>query len=345
MTPARERRRSRLTTAIGLAIVIAFLIWYIATGTSYYLFILNSVLLAVIGAASLNLLQGTVGQVSIGNVAFLVVGAFSSVWALRLGIPYPLDLVVALVAGALIGAVVGLPAIRIRGFYLAFATLAAHFIFVQLAQTYQSHAVGATGFIVPLRFASHSLVDQQRLWALVLAGIGAIVLLIIYFLTTFRLGRTWRVIRDHEIIAASLGIRVTRYKLVAFMVSSAFIALEGGLTAHLSGYVTSDAFTLSIAVSYVAMVLIGGHDSLLGSVVGATIVISLPYLTANVMGQLAINDQYSAQIAQILYGSLVVVFVVYSSGGVADWLRKGYAFVTSSRVATRGKLAPSSATE
>jgi branched-chain amino acid transport system permease protein len=341
MTAARERRRSRVTTAIGLAIVIAFLIWYIATGTSYYLFILNSVLLAVIGAASLNLLQGTVGQVSIGNVAFLVVGAFSSVWALRLGIPYPLDLVVALVAGALI-----------RGFYLAFATLAAHFIFVQLAQTYQSHAVGAMGFIVPLRFANHSLVDQQRLWALVLAGTAAVVLLIIYFLTTFRLGRTWRVIRDHEIIAASLGIRVARYKLVAFMVSSAFIALEGGLTAHLSGYVTSDAFTLSIAVSYVAMVLIGGHDSLLGSVVGATIVISLPYLTANVMGQLAINDQYSAQIAQILYGSLVVVFVVYSSGGVADWLRKGYAFVTGSRVATRGKLvkpevapAPSAATE
>jgi branched-chain amino acid transport system permease protein len=247
---------------------------------------------------------------------------------MQAGVAFPWDLIIATVAGAVVGAVVGLPALRIRGFYLAFATLAAHFILIQLAQTYQSKRVGSGGFIVPLQFVNLSLVDQQRAWALVLACVAAVVLVIIGLLTRAGLGRTWRVIRDHEIIAGSLGIRVPQYKLGAFMVSSAFIALQGGLTAHLSGYVTSDAFTLSLAVSYVAMVLIGGSDSLLGSVVGAVIVISLPYLTSNVMDRLSVSGQYSAQVAEILYGALVVVFVIYSSSGIAGWLRAAYGWVT-----------------
>jgi branched-chain amino acid transport system permease protein len=245
---------------------------------------------------------------------------------MRAGIGYPLDVIVAIVVGALLGGVVGLPALRIRGFYLVFATLAAQYIFVQIAQQYQTWKAGSAGFVVPLQFASQSLTQQQRSWALVLSGAVIVTLVIVRWLTTFRLGRAWRLIRDHEAIAPSLGIPVARYKLAAFMVSSALIAAEGALTAHLSGYVSSDSFTLALAISYLAMVMIGGQDSLLGSVIGAVVVISLPYLTQNVMGGL--SSQYSAQFSEILYGALIVVFIVFSPGGIVSWFNKGFALIT-----------------
>jgi branched-chain amino acid transport system permease protein len=333
---ARFSRRRMLAAVGGLILVAAFTVYYIETGTSYSLFILNSILLAIIGSSALNLLQGTAGQISIGNGAFLCVGAFASVVALRSGIGYPYDLLFAIVVGALLGALVGLPAIRIRGFYLAFATLAAQFIFTQLAETYQTHEVGSSGFIVPLQFTSETLEGQQRSWAYVLVGFAIVTLIIVRWLTTFRLGRAWRLIRDHETIAPSLGIPVTQYKLAAFMISSALISLEGGLTAHLSGYVSSDSFTLALAISYLAMVMIGGQDSIMGSVIGAIVVTSLPYVTENVMSGVASNSQYAPQFSEILYGGLIVVFIVFSTAGIAGWFRKGFDLVLGERSAGRG---------
>jgi branched-chain amino acid transport system permease protein len=327
----RTELRRRLVLAVGALLVAAYLLWTIETGSSYTLYILNSILLAIMGSAALNMLQGTAGLISIGNAAFLCVGAFTTVVSLRAGLGYPFDLIAALVTGALLGGLVGLPALRIRGFYLAFATLAAQFIFTQLAQTYETHEVGSSGFVVPLQFLGQTLAGQQRSWAFVLTGFAVVTLILVRLLSTCRLGRAWRLIRDHETIAPSLGIPVARYKVVAFMISSALISMEGALAAHLSGYVTSDSFTLAVAISYLAMVMIGGQDSILGSVIGAIVVIGLPYLTQNVMSGIAGSSQYAPQFSEVLYGALIVIFILYSPGGIAGWLHKGFNLILRER--------------
>lgn len=310
--------------AIGLATLLVA-----ELGSSYQVFILDSVLLAVIGASALNLLMGTVGQVSIGNAAFLVVGAFTAVISRQAHIAFPLDLVPALLAGAAVGFVVGLPALRIQGVYLALTTLAANFIFVEIAQRYQSVKVGAGGFIMPRLFTGMTLADQYRAWAALLFVAVALVLVLLRTLTAAELGRAWRLIRDHELVGPTLGMRASAYKLGAFMLSSALVALQGALAAHFSGYVSADSFTLTLAISYVAMVLIGGPDSQLGAVLGALIVVWLPFACADLLKLFpAASPTVAPQIALIAYGALVVFFITFAPSGVAGWLQTLWARIS-----------------
>lgn len=313
---------SLFAIGLGVAVLILVTVFFDLNATSYYLYIYNGMLLAIIGAASLNLLQGTVGQVSIGNAAFLCVGGFTCVFAIRSGIPFPWDLPLALVSGAAVGLVVGLPALRIRGVYLALTTLAAQFIVTQLAAQYEGDTVGSGGFLLVQHFSLTNPVSQERSWSLLLLAFVIVTILLIYWLTKGRIGRAWRLIRDHEIVAPSLGIPVARYKLGAFMLSSALISLEGGLAAHFSGYVSSDTYTLTLAISYVAMVLIGGLDSILGSVIGAAVIIWLPVVATNIIGRVSSSESTKAPlIAEILYGAMIVVFVTYSQAGIGGFLR------------------------
>ncbi len=320
LTRVRGMSGSQAVAAGVLALGLATAVFYLEA-SSYREFIFDAMLLAVIGASALNLLMGTVGQVSIGNAAFLVLGAFVGAAAGRSGIAFPLDVVVAMTVGTVAGLVVGLPGLRIRGVYLSLTTLAAHFIFVQAAEKYQSSQVGAAGFVIK-RIFTGTLEDQYKAWSIFLFVVVAALLVLIRALTTGRLGRAWRLIRDHDNVAPTFGIPVARYKLAAFMISSALISLQGGLLAHFSGYVSSESFDLALAISYVAMVLIGGSDSQLGSVLGAAIVIWLPYLASDTLQAVSTStSSIIPRVALIAYGALIVFFITYSSGGVAGWLR------------------------
>jgi branched-chain amino acid transport system permease protein len=310
----------------GIAALAAITAYYVVEGSAFHLFILNTCLLAAIGAVALNLLMGTAGQVSIGNSAFLAVGAFSAVFALKSGIPFPGDLAVAAVAAALAGVVIGLPALRLRGLHLALATLAGFFIVGYFANEYQSKAKGGGpgGFFVPVLYQSQGFTGGQQYWAWTLLVVVAVVVLGATRLGADRSGRAWRMIRDHEIVAHTMGIPVTRYKMAAFAISSALIGFQGALAAHLSGSVTVDNFTLALAIAYVAMVLIGGLDSVLGAVIGAFLVTALPTVVPLVLTAVAGPLLKAAQgpaVAEVIYGLLVIVFIVSSPQGIVGLLR------------------------
>lgn len=311
---------------LGIIALVAMTASLIVEGSSFHLYVLNSCLLAVFGALALNLLMGTAGLVSIGNSAFLAVGAFSAVFALRSGIPFPGDLVFAAVMAAVVGAVIGLPALRLRGLHLALATLAGFFIITYFGNEYQSRAEGggSGGFFIPVLFQSQGLTGAQQYWALTLVLLVAVLILGATRLDEHRSGRAWRMIRDHEIVAHTLGIPVTRYKMSAFAISSAVIGIQGALAAHLSGSVSIDQYTLALAIAYIAMVLIGGLDSVLGAVIGAFLVTSLPTIVptmvTTIMGPTTTAIQGPA-IAEIIYGLLVVVFITSSRQGIVGLLR------------------------
>jgi branched-chain amino acid transport system permease protein len=305
-----------------LVIVSLVAIPTLSTGN---LFVYNSFLLASMGALALNLVLGTAGQVSMANPALLAVGAFVTVWAERSGLQFPSDVIVGALAAGVVGVVTGIPSVRLKGLYFALTGLAALYIVVYFAQLYQNDTVGAAGFTVPLLFAQQGLVKMQVNWAWFLLVLVCLLLALYLLLTKSRAGRAWRMIRDNEIVASALGVHTTRYKISAFAISSVIIGLQGGLTAHIVGSVTTDNYTLDVAISYLAMVFIGGVDSALGATIGAAIVTWLPIAAPNVLANFFPNGSISIdgpQIAEICYGALIVIFVMCSPNGIVGLLRR-----------------------
>lgn len=313
---------------VGILVLGFVCLWWTSVQDFYNLYVFNRVLLACIGAIGLNVLMGTAGQVSLGNSAFLLVGAFTTVISLRAGVPFPLDIVFAGLAAGVIGLIAGLPALRLRSLFLALSTLSLHFIALFLANKYQGSVEGAAsaGFRVDTLFGSKGLEGGQRYWTGLLFVVVSLLLVGTSRLVGTRTGRGLRMIRDHELVAASFGIAVRRYKLAVFVCTSMVIGVGGSLTAHFTGSVQADTYTLLIAIQAVAMILIGGLDSLLGSVIGATIVTALPqYLPRWITSLHLVGDStasaYGPQVSQMVYGVLLIIFITASPDGIAGWLR------------------------
>lgn len=281
-------------------------------------------LLACMGSVSLTLLMGTAGQFSIGNAGLLAVGAFSSVWFMSIGIPFPADVFLAVAAAGLVGLVVGIPALRLRGLYLAIATLAAHFIILFVVHQYQNHAAGPAGFVLDPVIPGN-LAQSQDTWFVIIVVVLAGILVLVGALMSGRTGRTWKMIRDHEAVVAVFGINATRWKLGAFVISSMILGLQGSFLAHFSGLVSSENFHLSVAIIYLAMVVVGGLGSLPGAVIGALLISLLPDVIpalVRVLAPAGSSPVLGANISTIIYGILILVFVIYAPKGIAGLAKK-----------------------
>jgi branched-chain amino acid transport system permease protein len=303
-----------------LIIVILFLVvaYFTADGTSYSIYIVDEILLACIGAMALDLLMGTGGQVSIGNAAFLAGGTFATVWASRAGVPFPFDVIAGGVVCAVAGLLVGLPALRIRGMYLALATLAAFYLAYYIGLQYQEDAVGAAGFLLKPIF-SGTPGEQSARWAWLLFAVVAVTLILVGWLRSGRGGRAWRMIRDHELAASAMGIPVARYKLSLFAITSAIIGIQGGLTAHFTSEVSYDSFTLDLSISVIAMILIGGLDSKVGPLIGAAVVTTMPIFVPDIINTFASSPNVSQQASdysEVVYGLLIMIFMIKAPKGL-----------------------------
>jgi len=346
-TPRRvlDLRRACQPTVLLIGIALIVVAVTTAGGSSYSIYVLDTILLAAIGALALDLLMGTGGQVSIGNAAFLAAGAFATVWASRAGIAFPFDVLLGGLVCAAAGLVVGLPALRIRGMYLALATLAAFYLAQFAGQKYQTDTVGAAGFLMKPVF-SGTISQQSARWAWLLVAVLAATLILVSWLRTGRSGRAWRMIRDHEIAASLMGIPVARNKLILFVVTSAIIGIQGGLTARFTQSVAYDGFTLALSISVVAMILIGGLDSQAGPLIGAVVVTTLPIYVPDIVNAVVTSSNSSKNAgayAQIVYGALIMVFIIGAPKGLSGFIhltgRKAFAARASWR-ARRGAEHP-----
>jgi branched-chain amino acid transport system permease protein len=325
--PARAFDWRGLVQQKYIIILVTFLVvaYFTSVGSSYSIFIVDTILLSAIGAMALDLLMGTGGQVSIGNAAFLAGGAFATVWASRAGVPFPFDVIIAGIVCAAGGLIVGLPALRIRGMYLALATLAAFYLADFIGQKYQSDTVGAAGFFLKPIFTG-TIGQQSARWAWLLFGVVVLTIILTSWLRGGRSGRAWRMIRDHEVAASAMGIPVARYKLVLFMITSAIIGIQGGLTAHFTGSVSYDSFTLTLSISVIAMILIGGLDSQAGPLIGAVVVTTMPVFLPDIIGVFVSSSnasQDASNYSEILYGLLIMVFMIKAPMGLAGLFQVG----------------------
>lgn len=233
--------------------------------------------LAAIVAIGLSLLMGFAGQISLGQGAFYALGAYivgvlatpPDLFAKGRGEDTLLALVAAPLACAVVGALVGVPLLRLRGHYLAFATLALHLITLALIFTWETWTGGQIGLIgiPPLEVGGHTITGERH--AAVVWAIAVVTLLVALSLVGSRAGRALRAIATSEAGAAAAGINVAGYKLRLFVLSAGLAGLAGGLYAYLLQYLSPDAFPLIISITYVVMVAVGGMGSLYGAVLGA----------------------------------------------------------------------------
>lgn len=319
----RGRSEPRILLVIG---AIGLLTLYMtAFEGSFNLFLFNSFLLAAIGASALNIPMGQAGLVSVASAAFLCLGSFSAIIAEQAGVPVALTVVIAAVTGSLAGWLFSLPSARLDHLYFALSTLAAQALVIYVATQYQRSEVGEAGFITVPWFSDKGIVGKQQYWAWLLFGVLAIVLIGIYQLRIGRAGRAWRHIRDHEIAAATTGVRVRSWKMSAMALSSGLIAVQGALTYYFTGAASADAFTFLISVQYIAMILLGGVDTLMGPLLGAAVIVFTPTVATDVVTELfsaEVASRDGAQIVQIVYGLLIILAIVGPKSGLDGLARK-----------------------
>ena len=289
---------------------------------TFYLGELALVFIYSIAGIGLMLLVGYTGLVSLGHAAFLAIGAYAHAWLMSRGWPFPLSLVAAAMLTAAIGAIVGLPAMRMTGIYLAIATLAFAIIVEHAIAHWESVTGGYRGMPVP----------QAELAGIDLSGPGPFYYLCLFITIACLLmavnllrsptGRAMTGIRDSEISAQSMGIDLAKTKSIAFAISAGFTGLAGGLFAHKLGYLAPDAFTLLTSIQLLLMVVVGGLGSMHGVFYGAIFIGMLP------QGIAIMRDTLPAAIGQLpglepgMFGFILVLFLIYEPLGIYGRWRK-----------------------
>jgi len=313
-----------VTLLAGVLISVPFVV------SGEYLDLLNQSCIAIVGVIGLSLLTGYAGQISLGQAALLGIGGFTAgILTNDVGIPFPFDLVGAIVVGALVGVVLGLPALRLRGLYLALATMGFHFVVVYFLIRYQAAQTSIVVF-TGLRFDPPNLgvitLDSLVKWYYFLLVIVVLCLAFVVNLTRTRPGRAWIAIRDNELVAATLGVSLTRAKLTAFVVSSALASFAGALLGHYNLSLDASTYTLDLAVVYVVMIIAGGLGSTSGAVIGAVVVTLLPNILTTVSewahASSSFQIKYLIPMQTVIFGILLVGFLLLEPTGLVGIVRR-----------------------
>jgi branched-chain amino acid transport system permease protein len=329
-------RRAVLASFLGLLPRWGWLFFpvayvYVLLGPdSYYQYVAGFVIIYALSALGLDWLMGRAGVVSLGNGAIMAFGALvASYLAQHSWASFPLVLVIVTILGGVLGFVISLPAQRLLGIYFALVTLALQVLVVFAGQHYQGTNPNFLGGI-PLPSASVGpwQVNLGRGWLVLLGVVLAVCLVLLRNMYRGQPGRSWMAVRESEVAARTIGVAARRAKLPAFVGSSALIALSGGLLAYYTGRVDPGSYTLTFAISFVVMVIVGGLRSLSGVLLGTTIVTvlplalgqyasSLPPLAGGLTGWFKNNVYF---INSGLFGLLVLIVLLYMPNGIVPTL-------------------------
>jgi branched-chain amino acid transport system permease protein len=307
------------------AIIVLFAVILPASLHEYYLSIINLSLIAIVGALGLNILVGYTGQISVGHAAFMSVGAYTAAnLAVKLGLPFWITLPAGGLMAALIGAIVGIPSLRIKGLYLAIATLAGQLIIEWIINHTPAISGGAQASIQVPRpsLFGYDLRTQGQLYFFLLF-FAALAIVATLNLVRSRIGRAFVAIRDQDIAAEIIGINIYRYKLLSFAISSFYAGVCGVLYTYYLGIANYEQFQIVVSIDYLAMIIIGGLGSVLGSILGAVFVTMLPIVLRLAMEPLAglffSPGEMSSVIAStrlVLFGGLIIFFLVVEPEGL-----------------------------
>ena len=300
---------------VGLILAMALVLPFVVAG--YWVYLCSLIGAYGLVALGLNFLTGYGGQISLGHAGFVAIGAYMSVILVdKLGAPFVVGLLAAVLAAGLVGLVVGFPAVRLKGLYLAVATLAFGLSVERVIYHFKEITGGPYGLPVsPPSLVGFRVDTDTKLYYLIVA----LVVLGVLFLGNIlkrRPGRMIVAMRDSELAATAMGADLSRLKVIAFALSAAYSGLGGVLYAALLTFVSVEHFTPWLSISFVAMIVVGGIGSIAGSFLGAAFVILVPELLRGV-----------AEFQQIVYGlSMILIFVLWPGGLIGAVHRAMWAF-------------------
>jgi branched-chain amino acid transport system permease protein len=288
--------------------VVAALPLALANNYTYEIAILVG--LNAIVCVGLNLLVGYAGQISLGHAGFFGLGAYgSAILASRYGVPPLISLPLSVVAVSAIAWVVGKPILRLKGHYLAMATLGMGIIVSVVLATEDRVTGGPDGMAVPPLFFT-----GEKAWYWIVGGVLLATVWLAQNLIDSPRGRAWRALHGSEVAAAACGIDPARHKLAAFVISAALAALAGALAAHYSGFITPSKASFLHSIELVTMVVFGGMASTFGAVVGAAVLTTLPQL-------LTVFKEYE----MVLLGGVLMLTMIFLPRGLVPTLESLYA--------------------
>ncbi len=287
--------------------------------------ILIPVLIFSLAAIGLNILTGYAGQLSLGSAAFMAVGAFAAYnFILRIeGMPFLVAIILAGLTAALVGILFGLPSLRIKGFYLAVATLAAQFFIVWALVKFPWFSNNSSSGVVTAQdvtILGYTFATPEAKYVLTFL-IVAFMALLAKNMVRSSTGRAWMAVRDMDVAAQVIGFRLMRTKLLAFAVSSFYCGVAGALYAYTYiGTVEPEGFNLDLSFKILFMIIIGGVGSIMGSFLGAAFIVLLPIFLDNFVPMIfgdSLGAGFVSNFQLIVFGGLIIFFLIVEPHGLA----------------------------
>ena len=297
------------TKAWVLAVVAAiFLLPLYAP--EHLVYVTTVIAIYAIGIVGQNLLIGYTGQISFAQAGFFCIGAFTFGHMYRAGIPWPLSLLGAAIATGLIGVPVGFPSLRLKGPYLAIATMGFGIAVYQIFVNSTLLSGGRMGLTITKLEPLFGLSRVNTYFYLNLA-VAALFALLAYNIVSSYMGRAFVAIRDNDIAAEVLGVNLTYYKLLAFAISSFYVGIQGGLYALFLGYLEPNMFGFMETITFLVAVIVGGLASVEGSIMGAAFVILVPHFFSDLK-----------EFIPVVYGVVIIIILIFEPGGLAGrWMK------------------------
>ncbi len=310
-----------------LAVLVVLVVVFPFFASPYWVYMACLVAIHVASATGLNVLTGFTGLVSLGQAAFMGVGAYTvAILENRLGTPFLLNLLAAGLVTALAGIVIGLPSLRVKGLYLAIATIASSFILHFIFANWTGMTNGVKGMsLPPARLFGFEFDQPDRLYWVIMP-ITALMVLGAANIFRTRIGRAFIAVRDRDISAEVLGIPLLRTKLTSFALSSFYAGVAGGMWAYFFRVVTPESFPFVYSIFFLAAVIVGGMGTVLGGILGAAFMTMVPELLKLFVGLIepyhANAITLLAPVRTVVFGALIVGFLLFEPQGLAEIWRR-----------------------
>ncbi len=293
---------------------------------NYLLGVANLMGITLIAAVGLNILLGYCGQLSIGHAGFIAVGAYTAaVLTGTFELPFLVGLICAGLMAGLVGLFFGIPSLKVKGFYLGIATIAAQFIIIWFIN-HLSITGGFTGIAVPYASIGGFVFDTEASQFYLIMTIAVLCVFFAKNLARTRIGRAFVAIRDNDLAAEVMGINLFYYKLLAFFIGCFLAGIAGSLLAHWIGFMNAEQFSISESILYIGMVIIGGMGSALGPILGVIFIRLLQQGMMFIAPMLesafpALPAGFASGIAPMLFGVVIVLFLVLEPRGLSHrWM-------------------------
>jgi branched-chain amino acid transport system permease protein len=301
-------RKTGTKTWVFAVLIAIFLLPLYAP--EHLVYVTTLIAIYAVGIIGQNILIGYTGQISFAQAGFFCIGAFAFGHLYRAGVPWPISIVGAGIITGLVGIPVGVPSLRLKGPYLAIATMGFGIAVYQVFVNSPSLSGGRMGLMITKLEPMFGL-SRVNTYFYINLIITVLFTLIAYNIVSSYMGRAFIAIRDNDIAAEVLGVNLLQYKLLSFAISSFYVGVQGGLYALFLGYLEPNMFTFMETITFLVAVIVGGLASVEGAIMGAAFVMLVPHFFSDLK-----------EFIPVIYGVVIIVILIFEPGGIAGrWMK------------------------